>query len=305
MRKYALYIIIVCISVTASAQLEPLSNMYLWNMMAINPAYAGNQEALSVTMLHRNQWTGFEGAPNTNTVSLHTPLRNDNVALGALLYHDQAGVSTSTGILGNFAYRIPLSKGKLSFGLGGGITIMKNAWNKLVAFDPDDALITNENQTYALPNFSVGAWYSTPKLFAGLSIPMFLSHDFNEGIYRYAIINDFSAYNYFMTGGYLFDLGANWKILPSALIRYNPGDNLQVDINSYIIYREKIWAGLSFRSNKSMVGLLMYHVTRQMALAYAYDFGLGSTGNYMSGSHEIMIRYNFRYLIDVISPRLF
>ena len=287
------------------AQLEPLSNQYLLNTLAINPAYAGNRDALSITMLHRNQWTGFEGAPRTETLALHTPMRNEKVGLGFLAMSDRAGVASSNTLTGNFAYRIRAGDGIMSLGLGGGITIAKNRWNDLVAVHPDDALLPTSTEGYILPDFSIGIYYNTEKLFFGFSLPMFLTHEFDPASHRFDLVNNYSEYNYFFNGGTLLNLSARWKILPSIMIRFKPVSIPQADVNAYVIYHDRIWMGISYRSNKSLIGLFMYQVNNQLAVAYSYDMGLGNTGRYMGGSHEIMIRYDFRYIIDVINPRYF
>ncbi len=89
------------------------------------------------------------------------------------------------------------------------------------------------------------------------------------------------------------------------MIRYSPAANVQVDLNSFFIYDDRIWFGVSYRSNQSMVGHLLYQVNNQLAVGYSYDLGFGKIGGYMGGSHEITLRYDFRYLIDVIDPRYF
>ena len=305
MRKWLLIISIILSGVLAEAQLEPLSNQYMLNTLAINPAYAGSRDALSMTMMHRNQWTGFNGSPKTNTLAVHAPMRNEKVGLGLLAINNTYGITSSTGIYGNFAYRIKMGQGLFSMGLSGGFTMARNRWNELVAVDPDDGLIPVNTSNYLLPNFSVGTYYYSDQFFIGLSIPMFLTHSFNSATHEFDLVNDYSEYNYFLNSGYLFEISETWKALPSIMIRYNPGSAAQVDLNASVIYRDKVWAGFSYRSSKSFVGLFMYQVNNQLAIAYTYDMGFGKIGGYMGGSHEIMIRYEFRYVIDVVDPRYF
>lgn len=287
------------------AQLEPLTNQYLLNTLSINPAYAGNREALSITMLHRNQWTGFEGSPKTLSLAMHAPLRNEKIGLGLLAVNDQVGISSSSIITGNFAYMIRAGDGIFSFGLAGGITFLKNNWNSLVAVDQDDALITQNSRGYFLPDFSIGLFYQSERLFFGFSLPMFLSHDFDASSGTFNVVNNYSEYNYLLNAGYLLRPTSVVKVLPSLLIRFTPLSTPQADLNLHLILFDRIQTGLSYRSNKSVVGLLMYHVNNQFAIAYSYDIGFGKTVGYMGGSHEIMIRYDFRYIIDVINPRYF
>ena len=289
----------------ASGQLEPLSNQYHFNTLAINPAYTGNREALSITLLHRNQWTGFEGGPRTQTLSMHAPMRGDRVGLGILAMNDRAGVAGMNTFSTSFAYRIRMDEGVFSLGLGAGITSARNNYQNLVAVNNNDALIPVTTQNYLLPDFSIGLYYYTEQLFLGVSLPFFLTHQFDGATGSFDLVNDYAEYTYFFNGGYLLKLSSRWKILPSAMIRFTPVATPQADLNIYAIYNDRFWAGISYRSNRSLVGLFLFQVNNQLAIAYSYDLGVGDIGRYMGGSHEIMIRYDFRYIIDVIDPRYF
>ncbi|RLD90712.1 MAG: hypothetical protein DRJ29_15110 [Bacteroidetes bacterium] len=305
MSRWLFIITIILLPLGVAAQLEPLSNQYLLNTLAINPAYAGNRDALSMTMQHRNQWSGFDGAPKTTTLTMHAPLRKEQVGLGLLAMNDRTGITGSTVISGNFAYRILMDKGVLAFGLGAGLNTFRNNWDELIAIDQDDELLMGNADRYLQPNFSIGAYYSNDRLFLGISVPMLLSHSFNSSSGNYELVNDYGQYNYFINGGYLFSLSSRWKLLPSSMIRYSQAAKVQVDLNSFFIYNDRVWFGLSYRSNKSIVGHLLYQVNTQLSVAYSYDFGFGKIASYMGGSHEITVRYDFRYLIDVIDPRYF
>lgn len=297
--------LLLLLAAAARAQLEPLSSQYMVNTLVINPAFAGSREALSITMLHRNQWTGFNGAPKTTTLSIHAPMRNEKVGLGLVILNDRAGITSSGIFQGSFAYRIPLKRGTLALGIGAGLTVSRNSWDRLVAVDPGDEAITGNTPRYLLPDFSTGAYYYTERLFIGLSMPSFLSHDFNMASHSFKLVNDYSAYNYFIHSGYTLNAAEMVKVLPSVMIRYQPDGGAQVDVNGYVIYGDRVWAGISCRSNQSVIGLLLYQVNNQLSVAYSYDLGYGTTGGLAGASHEVMIRYEFRYILDVTDPRSF
>src|ERR1043166_65948 len=94
------------------AQQDPQYSQYMFNQMAINPAYAGSKEALSTTAFIRDQWTGIEGAPKTQTISVHGPLKSKKVGIGGAVIADQIGPKKSIGALVSYAYRIPVKNGK-------------------------------------------------------------------------------------------------------------------------------------------------------------------------------------------------
>ena len=142
MRRWHIIILISIVPLGVKGQLEPLSNQYLLNTLAINPAYAGSRDALSLSMHHRNQWTGFDGAPKTISLAVHAPLRNEKVGLGLLVMNDRRGISGYSVIMGNFAYRILMNDGILSFGLGSGLSIFRNNWEELVAVDQEIIVVS-------------------------------------------------------------------------------------------------------------------------------------------------------------------
>lgn len=305
MRRSLLCILSIILPYLVYGQLHPLSNQYTFNALAINPAYSGSRETLSTSILYRNQWVGFEGSPETMTFSLHAPLRKDKIGIGFLLINDRIGVTNETCFIGNYAFRINLRNGKLAFGLGAGITLINNTWADLIAADRDDELLMDNSPTFVFPDFSIGTYYNTNQYFIGFSIPLFLIHKFNPTTNKFKLHNDYSEYNYLINGGYIFEINPDVKILPSLLLRYNPGNSPQVDINPHVIFKDKLWIGASYRSKNTLIGIFQYQINNQFRVAYSYDFDLGKLGRYNNGSHEIMLRYEFNYTIDVFSPRYF
>ena len=68
---------------TNYAQQDAQYTQYMYNTISVNPAYAGSRGVMSILGLHRSQWVGLDGAPRTQTLSVHTPL-------GCLLYTSDA-----------------------------------------------------------------------------------------------------------------------------------------------------------------------------------------------------------------------
>src|SRR5664280_331478 len=143
MKRIILSILIVLFQLQLSGQMFPLSDHYVVNALAINPAFAGCQDALSLTTSYRDQWVGFNDAPKSYILSVLTPVFNDRVGLGLLIENNSIGIFKETSFLGNYAYRMKLREGKLALGLGFGVTIYNTAWNELVKADPDDTQLMN------------------------------------------------------------------------------------------------------------------------------------------------------------------
>ncbi len=164
-KQLAYIILLLGIGTSSYAQLQPLLDQDHLNGMAINPAYAGSQGALNIGLYSRIQWVGFEGAPRTNTFSMHSPLRNKKVNLGLIVMGDRLGSKRETGFLLNYAYRIDLGRGKWSLGLAAGVSNISTNLSSLRFIEPADRLLQDPARSVLLPEFSVGSYYYTERYF--------------------------------------------------------------------------------------------------------------------------------------------
>lgn len=307
MKKSIFIILILLISACfkVNAQQYSITSQYLTNGLIINPAYAGSREALSVNASYRKQWVRINGAPQFQNLTVHTPVNEkEKVSLGLMVNHMSYGITSSTGINAFYSYRIPVSKGKLSFGLSAGLDITSNKYNEAYVIDPSDNLFA-ETDVYTLPNFGAGAYYYSDKVFAGISIPSLLSFH-SSGEDEYAVNFDYKRDQVFLTGGGLITVSSFLKIKPSFLIRYAVSDPLEADLNANLIIADAISVGGSYRiAEKAMVALLDLQVTPQLRLGYSYDYQTGQLKSYTSGTHEISIRYEFEFKVSAASPRYF
>jgi type IX secretion system PorP/SprF family membrane protein len=283
---------------------EPVYSQYWINGLAINPAYTGSRECFSNTLLYRNQWMGFEGAPVTQTLSSHAPFKDEKNAVGIFLFHEQIGVTDYIDIYGNYAFRFKLGGGKLSLGLRAGVTLFQGDYADISA-DPE-GLITDlvlNNESAVLPNVGVGAYYYNDKYFVGLSVPKLLSHELKSSKKEMSVSPN--NYDFLLTAGYLFKITETVKFKPSFLFRYRLDNTAQVDISGNFILYDLIWFGGSYRINDGLGMLLEYQFSNQIRAGAAYDFAMGDLAGQHNGSLEIVLRYEFKYKIRAVSPRYF
>lgn len=291
----------------ALAQFSPVYTTYMLNGLTLNPAYAGSQEVLSLSFLHRDQWAGFEGAPQSELISAHAQVKDKRVGLGLLFLHDQLGPTSSTGVFGNYAYRLNVGKSKLAFGLKGGFNYLSYSESALRLSDEDDQSF-NINESSFLPNFGVGIFFKAQKFYAGVSIPSFLSQRESSTTGGFEMYHDMANYNYVATAGAIFVLSEEFKIQPSLLFQYNQKAPPVLDVNSLVVYRDFLWVGAGYRAKSALMALVqvrLYPVIPQLKLGYAYDYSLGKLSKFGSGSHEIVMSYEFSYTIKASNPRYF
>ena len=89
----------------------PVYSQYLQNGMVINPAYTGTREVLSGTLSYRMQWMGTNGSPLLQSLSVHSPMKNDRVALGLTAQFMKYGATRSTSLYGSYAYVLRAGEG--------------------------------------------------------------------------------------------------------------------------------------------------------------------------------------------------
>jgi type IX secretion system PorP/SprF family membrane protein len=305
MKKIVQTLFCLLIPLMLSGQLAPVTNQYILNPLTINPAYAGNRGALNIASFFRKQWVGVSGSPTTMTLSADAPFLDNKLGLGLIVSNDKIGVTKETRLNTNYSYKINLKDGILSLGLGAGIVATNTAWSDLVVVDEEDSQYLVDSRVFVVPDFSFGAYYTFKNYFAGFSVPRLLGYSFNFDKNKYSLQFAPGEYNYLLNTGYVFTLSPKVKLFPTTLITFSPGEKLLYDINAHVNFLDRFWAGLSYRSSRSLAALLQVSVNNQFRVAYTYDFDFGKLMRYSNGSHEIMLRYEFKYKVNVVNPLIF
>jgi len=208
---------------TSNAQQDPQYTQYMYNTQVVNPAYAGNRDVLSFGLLYRTQWVSLEGAPQTGTFTINSPVGSlDNMGLGLSIVRDELGPSVESNITVDFSYSITTSDvGEISFGVKGGLDILDVDYSKLDIFDGSDPLFQNNVDNKVQPQIGAGVYYNTNKFYAGLSVPNFInSKHFDESSIDGDVNSSSIAVerlHYFLIAGYVFDLSEDVKFKPAFL----------------------------------------------------------------------------------------
>lgn len=287
---------------TTFAQQDPQFTQYMYNTLSVNPAYAGSRGHASVTGLLRTQWVGLEGAPETQTLTLDTPV-NKKVGLGLAIINDKLGPSTETYLDLNFSYTINTSKTrKLSFGVKGGARLLNIDFSKGNARDGSDDLLNNVNNEIS-PTIGAGIYWHSEKNYIGVSIPNFLT-DQNYNDIAQTVSPE--RLHLFVIGGIVTDLTNDIKFKPAFLVKAVSGAPIIADISGSLLFHEKFRLGVSYRWDDSFSGHAGFQISPQLLIGYSYDYTTTELQRFNTGSHEITLRYDLISKIKKIkSPRFF
>jgi type IX secretion system PorP/SprF family membrane protein len=315
--KHALFVALLFSQAALEAQVPdssrinlgfPVYSQYLQNGMVINPAYTGTREVLSGTLSYRMQWMGTSGSPLLQSLSVHSPMKNDKVALGLTAQFMKYGATRSTSLYGSYAYHIKLKRGKVSMGLKAGVDLSNTDYTGLLLNDPGDPVFQSDEKSLVLPNAGAGVYYFSDRFFAGLAVPSFLNYRRN-GNGTASPYHDFGQYEFLVTAGGLIGITPVLKFKPSVLVDYSLGDSeklRQFDINGNFIIADLIWAGGSWRVTEQVaVAILQVQLNHQLMFGFSYDYPFGRMNSFSKGSTEFVLRYEFRYKVSAANPRYF
>ena len=289
---------------TSLAQQDAQYSQYMFNQLALNPAYAGSRDVFATSLFYRNQWTGLSGAPTTASFSVQAPLWKKKMGMGAEIFSEKLGPKNISALLVSYSYRVHLLKGNLSFGLRMGIYDYVFDWNKMNYKDLNDQYYMDNKGTSSTKitgTGDFGMYYYSRTFYWGLG----LNH-LNEGKITNEAIGDTSArqaLHFFMPIGKSFEVG-NTVINPSILFKGAKNSPGGVDLNINVLLKERLWLGVSLRSNYGIVFLTQYQIKDKMKVGYSYDYGRNKIGRVGGGTHEIMIGYDINIFgTKMIMPR--
>jgi type IX secretion system PorP/SprF family membrane protein len=306
--KWALALILFFSVAPVKAQYDAMFTNYMWNEMFINPGYAGSREAISAVGLLRDQWVGIDGAPTTQTLTLHGPVMQRQAGLGFSAMHESIGITKQTYMMGTFAYRFPLGAGKLSMGLSLGVLNKRDLLTDVTTDQAADINFAANSPLFTMPNGSFGLYYYTDKYYIGMSVPRLINNRIVADVGTIEAKNTFDPQNlhYFLTGGYVFNVSSDIKLRPTLLLKTVYGAPLEADITLSALFREFLWTGLAWRSGDAASLLIGLQINPNLRVGYSYDYTLTQLQKINSGSHEICVGYDFWIgKSKIVSPRFF
>lgn len=303
--KYFIVLTLTSAALGAKAQQDPMYTQYMFNMLTVNPAYAGSADVLTANAIYRHQWVEFDGAPRTQTISIHSPLKRESISLGGTIVNDSHSVVRTTGLYGDVSYRIFFDRSQLSFGLKAGLNLMQANLMELNPVDANDPVFQANISNKPLPNFGAGVLWYSDKSYVGLSAPKLLTNQLID-----SSLPSFNANrerrHFFLTAGTVFELNNYIYFKPSGMLRLVDGAPPSFDLTANFMFYERFWVGGMYRYQESVGMLLQYVVNEKLRIGYSYDFSTTEIRTYSTGSHEIMLGVDFgRQPGADISPRFF
>ncbi len=309
MKQRILYGLLALLPFCVQAQSDQHYTMFMYNKLLYNPGYAGSRDVTSVNAQYRNQWAGIPGAPKTMNISVDglagsymKPFRK--VATGLNITNEKAGIETNTNIRAYYAYRIRFSKSVLSMGLQAGGSFYTALYSNLSPYQQTDQNLTTDVRNAFLPNFGTGAYWYSDKYYIGLSVPSMLQNKYDRNGTQIAK----QVRGYYLSAGYVYRLNDIIQLKPQVLARLagnsNYGLPFSCDLNVSAIAYDRIMAGVTYRTDKSIAAIVHVQATQRINIGYAYDYLMSDIAPYARGAHEFVVGYDInRDRLKFTTPR--
>ncbi len=319
-------VFIFLVGLSAKAQQLPQYSQYMQNMVVLNPAAGSLQKDVDLNLGFRQQWAGFDGAPKTyylsGTINLgkkpqatanrysipisrrdvfqtETLTRYPKHVVGGMVAVDEYGLFKKSSIMGSYAYHLPVGeKYYLALGTSLGWYGLNFGNGQVVLENPTDNtyndFIARGNRSNIF-DINAGAYFYSERLFAGYSIYQIAQNEINLG-------NESSPVNlsqaklkihHFATAGYRFTVLENLDLSPSLLFKVLGAAPLSVDVNLKADLYKKFWFGFSYRNEDAISILAGLCINDWMRFGYAYDFLTSDVNDTSSGSHELVLGFQF------------
>lgn len=273
------------------AQQDPHFTQYTYNKLLVNPAYAGSKDGYNINIVNRTQWIGIDGAPNTLTMSIHTPLKERRVGLGLNIVRDAVGPSVTNGIWGTYSYRLIAEKSTFSFGIQAGMMFYDFNYSAMNLKDFDYLFDPTSVRRYT-PDVNVGLYYQSEKFFAGLSSKHLLEND-----YGFVIKDNSSSFerlsrHFYALAGTAFPIAEDITLRPSGMVKFVKGAPIQTDINASLFFKTRFMIGASYRTEKAVALMTEIGLTNKIKLGLSYDFYFNELQPQNYGSVEIRLAFH-------------
>lgn len=305
MRKYifTLCFWMGCMAVSWAQQL-PQYSLFPFNKYAVNPAYAGMDESLSITAQHRSQWVDLPGAPVTQQFNVHAPLYFLGGAAGLKVELDEIGAHRYTRVQGSFSQILRLgTNSSLALALSGGYLQRRLDGNVLRAPDGnyEDGNLSHNDDLLS------EALQSTDAIAVGAGLLLTISdfqiglaaENLNEPLYDFDFSEGGDLLNkrhFFLHTSYNLYAGERVQLQPNVLVRSDMIQT-QVDFMLKASYDNNVFFGGGMRGfdANSLDAIAIFggiKLGQPFTLAYNYDVPLSDLQDAHSGTHEIMLNYN-------------
>jgi len=296
MKKIIYSLIAMGFLVGARAQQIPLYHQYQVAPLIFNPAFAGQDTTVNASLIHRTQWKGMVGAPQTSMFVMDGPISYKNIGIGGLIYNDVSDIFQRLAVYSMYSYKIKLNdEMHMQLGMNLGFVNNRIDLSRVLVNDANDPfLLYNQSVRKYTVDGSFGSAFFYKGLQAGFAVPQLFGSKItyldakNKTVYalkRHLLVHG----KYAVT----LDEQQGMKLIPMFMVRYAKGSPFQFDFGTTFNWSKYGWVGVMYRHGYAVGINLGIHLKHNLRAGYAYDIPVNKYKTYLGGAHEIYLGYSF------------
>ncbi|MGY6744195.1 MAG: PorP/SprF family type IX secretion system membrane protein [Cecembia sp.] len=264
-----------------------------------NPALTGYEGSV-VRGLVRNQWTGFDNAPQTYFLSaeldpMEISYAQDaalmgNTAVGLHLIQDNFGPFRQTELLLSYGARVRITNTtNLRLGVAANYNNIRLDGNNLTTEQINDPTVNaflNEFATMEALDFNAGIAVTNQNYYIGYGLQNAARGRLTRGD---VFINERPFVSVFNTG-FRQSLNPSLTIMTNIMYRFQNDLPYNLDLNLKLLALEQFWVGIGHRvnyANSYQVGFLISNIR----FGYALELPVSKSYLIPNPTHEFMISY--------------
>ncbi|MDA6072820.1 type IX secretion system membrane protein PorP/SprF [Flavobacterium sp. AC] len=282
-------------SFLANAQQNAQFSDYKINMSSFNPAFAGYYDG-SILLIHRSQFTGIEGAPETQNLNINVPI-SIYMGTGFNLINENLGVTQKLIATADYSYTIYTNDyNMITFGLKGGISNLNVNYSRLDLGQGNDVSFENNINNLIRPRIGVGFLYNAPSWFVGLSTPNFIKEIDDPSIKSTPLTTNSEFY---LITGFLTTINNNLLFKPSILAKKAKNEPFVIDLALNFELQGNFRFGVSYRWDNAITATVGINFMENFQAGFTYDRNINGLGAYAPSSNQFYLKYVFKHAKDI------
>jgi type IX secretion system PorP/SprF family membrane protein len=303
MKKLLILAVLITMGSLLKGQYSPQVSHFMYDHLRTNPGSAGSTDMISATGIYRNQFIGFEGAPQSYFLEVDAPFKllGAQHGVGVTIFNDVIGNNNDISPALSYALRISVGDGSLGIGIQAGVIQSKIKSNWVTPNDDvtADQYIPSGDADGTPLNLAAGLFYRNEDIYFGASVINLNSPKISAPSES---INGTAEYNlsrqYYVTAGYNMQLSNPvYEIKPAVLLK-SDGVATDMDLNLTLAYNKKIWGGVSYRTGSAIIGLIGLELIENLKVGFSYDFATSALSKESSGTIEVVMSYSFKIGVE-------
>jgi type IX secretion system PorP/SprF family membrane protein len=290
---------VMCLSGFSQSNIRPTH--YWENPYTVTPAYIDENSTAEFSIITRNQWVGFDGAPVTYFGTATRYFSKYRMQLGLKAFSDKIGYTAANNISLSYSYLVKLNEDwRMNLGIAPSYQNTNYDISKIVLENLNDPDVYNGLNSENRFNFDFGVEFVKKSennlLRFGVAGQNLYSIFFNKtDIYNKSFKNNanfaYAVYRSCSKSDFDFSVGAT-GIMYSKELKLNL---YQAELYGAIIYKkeecDKAKLGVFYRTPKEVGPIFTVFIKDNFSFSYSYDYNFSSIGHHSTGTHELMLRY--------------